>query len=648
MAPDSPTRVAVLGGGIAALAAAMELTATEDLRRQHEVTVYTMGWRLGGKGASSRNPAHANRIEEHGLHLWAGWYHNAFRMIRDAYDELGRDEDHPLPRWGDAFEPHDRITLMEELGGEWQPWTVTLGRAEGLPGDEVELIEPWEYVLLLLPWMAHFARAQGFQTPPVRPALALPDWLVALGEGLEDALDGVARWLGIVRDPLERETDPEPALGALEAWMARIERQVDEALDERPELRRAAIILDLARTYVVGMVRDGVLSRGFEAIDHLDYRDWLASHGCRSWTLDSAAVRCVYDYFFGYRDGDPEQPTIAAGAALRMVLRLLLSYRGSLFFRMTVGMGEAVFTPLYQVLRVRGVRFAFFHQVEDLEVVGDALERVHVKVQAEADGYLPLVDLDGLEVWPPEPLWHQLSSRRRGDLEAPWGPGRKRVLERGRDFDQVVVGLPPEVLRPMAPAAWREALDASPTCSTLSAQLWFARGRGRSPQGETVQTAYAQPYATWADLSHLLPKEGWRPPLDRLAYLTGVFRDGGPAAATTDVRRGDAQVAEQLNAWLAEHGRGIWPELEERDVRHRYVRANTRPSERYVLTPPGAPQARLRAGETGLDNAVLCGDWVRTGIDLGCIESAVMSGRQASRALCGSPEHVPGERDLRP
>ncbi len=78
------------------------------------------------------------------------------------------------------------------------------------------------------------------------------------------------------------------------------------------------------------------------------------------------------------------------------------------------------------------------------------------------------------------------------------------------------------------------------------------------------------------------------------------------------------------------------------------MRANTRPSERYVLTPPGAPQARLRADESGLANVVLCGDWVRTGIDLGCIESAVMSGRQASRALCGAPEHVPGERDLRP
>jgi glycine/D-amino acid oxidase-like deaminating enzyme len=46
-----PTRVAILGGGAGGLAAAFELTATPALREQYEVTVYTQGWRLGGKGA---------------------------------------------------------------------------------------------------------------------------------------------------------------------------------------------------------------------------------------------------------------------------------------------------------------------------------------------------------------------------------------------------------------------------------------------------------------------------------------------------------------------------------------------------------------------------------------------------------------------
>jgi len=62
-------RVAIVGGGCAALTAAFELSRPEHCGR-YEVTVYQMGFRLGGKGASSRGVAH--RIEEHWLHVWPG------------------------------------------------------------------------------------------------------------------------------------------------------------------------------------------------------------------------------------------------------------------------------------------------------------------------------------------------------------------------------------------------------------------------------------------------------------------------------------------------------------------------------------------------------------------------------------------------
>src|SRR2546425_4501635 len=45
-------KVAVLGGGPAAITAAFELTAAPELRDRFEVTVYQLGWRLGGKCAS--------------------------------------------------------------------------------------------------------------------------------------------------------------------------------------------------------------------------------------------------------------------------------------------------------------------------------------------------------------------------------------------------------------------------------------------------------------------------------------------------------------------------------------------------------------------------------------------------------------------
>jgi uncharacterized protein with NAD-binding domain and iron-sulfur cluster len=73
-------RIAILGGGVASLSTALELTSVPDWQTRYDITVYQMGWRLGGKGASSRNPAAGGRIEEHGLHVWFGCYDNAFRL----------------------------------------------------------------------------------------------------------------------------------------------------------------------------------------------------------------------------------------------------------------------------------------------------------------------------------------------------------------------------------------------------------------------------------------------------------------------------------------------------------------------------------------------------------------------------------------
>ena len=53
-----------------------------------DVTIFQMGGRLGGKAASSRNTQFGDRIEEHGLHLWLGYYENAFRMVRTCFEEL--------------------------------------------------------------------------------------------------------------------------------------------------------------------------------------------------------------------------------------------------------------------------------------------------------------------------------------------------------------------------------------------------------------------------------------------------------------------------------------------------------------------------------------------------------------------------------
>jgi uncharacterized protein with NAD-binding domain and iron-sulfur cluster len=50
-------KIAILGGGIAGLTTALHLSATQALRARHDITVYQMGWRLGGKCATGRGPA---------------------------------------------------------------------------------------------------------------------------------------------------------------------------------------------------------------------------------------------------------------------------------------------------------------------------------------------------------------------------------------------------------------------------------------------------------------------------------------------------------------------------------------------------------------------------------------------------------------
>src|SRR5205823_3375511 len=87
--PEPKRKIAILGGGMGAMTAAFELTDRPGWQNHYDITVYQMGWRLGGKCASGRNldPQLGKRIEEHGVHVWFGFYDNAFRMIKKCYAE---------------------------------------------------------------------------------------------------------------------------------------------------------------------------------------------------------------------------------------------------------------------------------------------------------------------------------------------------------------------------------------------------------------------------------------------------------------------------------------------------------------------------------------------------------------------------------
>jgi uncharacterized protein with NAD-binding domain and iron-sulfur cluster len=680
-------RVAVLGGGAGSLAAAFELTATPALRERYEVTVFQLGWRLGGKGASGRRdvgPAdRAQRIEEHGLHVWFGFYENAFDVMRRVYEELDRHEGAALRTWQDAFHPTDEVVLLDDTTDEWRPMRFQFPRNDAVPGIPTE--SPTLHRL-----MRDALQTLRLVEPPdgASPLLkvfdkAIDGLLAALEAflgGDDDELD-----LGDVFEGVLKLSEPFTHLGSengREPIVCRLLRRLRDLVWKATDGDRYAMTFDLMSTVFRGILRDDLDTEGFGTVNDEELTAWLARHGAREETLaESPILRAFYQLCFAYAEGDRERPSLAAGKALQAMLRMCLGYRGSIMWKMQAGMGDAIFAPIYEVLRARGVRFQFFSEVTGLGLSPDGtlVQRVDVRQQARVRGdgeYAPLVDdPGGLPSWPAAPRWDQLEDgealREAGvDFEAGGATpaATERALRLGEDFDDVVLGISIGSLAPICGelAARHERfatmLERVPTVATQALQVWMTRDPqqlGVDPLG-MISGAYVPPLDTLCDMTHLLPREGW-------PESTGVASIGYLCGTMTEVES-ETQAEADARAFAAglEHLRRnalvLWPGAAERGadgfdwsllfdpdgrdgearLRAQYWRANIRGSERYVLTPPGSVAHRLRPGESGCENLVLAGDWTRNGICGGSVEAAVTSGKLAAKALSGSPAVVPG------
>ena len=132
-----PVKVAVLGGGVAGLAAAFELSDPRHGGR-FQVTLHQLGWRLGGKCASGRDLDTARRTKEHVPHIFFGFYDNAFAMLREAYTALAADSARVFPTIEDALVAHNSLATMEQQDdGSWLPWVIDLPTLPGRPGDSL-------------------------------------------------------------------------------------------------------------------------------------------------------------------------------------------------------------------------------------------------------------------------------------------------------------------------------------------------------------------------------------------------------------------------------------------------------------------------------------------------------------------------------
>jgi len=718
------SKVAVLGGGPAAITAAFALTAPE-LGDRFEVTVYQPGWRLGGKCASGRNleADKGKRIEEHGLHVWFGFYENAFRVMREAYEELDRPAGHPLATFEDAFKGCNRVILYDRQGSGWERLALTAPTNSLVPGRQAELPHFWEVAKQACHWaVLHFEQLRQ-DMPDAFDGLApqarlSPGWFrnavgaVGMGVGVSAVAGGenlllAARQLAHARSLLETRLIPRPPLPAhptlglpglcsAEQLLARLLRRfrdwlwenvVRERVADDARLRFFFTFFDTLACATAGIVEDGVLEKGWEAINEYELCEWLSRHGAMEVTVGatpatrSPLLRAIYDVAFGYPEGAIEKANVAAGTAMSDLLRLAFTYRGSLMYKMQAGMGDTVFTPFYQVLKARGVRFEFFHTVTDvrLSMDGSHVDEISVVEQVELQGasYDPLLMVNGLECWPSQPDWKQLRDgqqlKARGvDFEREVNPlGRDtQTLVRGEDFDSVVLGIPvgalPQICGEIAErhAPFATMLEHAVTVRTQAFQLWLAKTPeqlGWPDSQDAVAGCYVEPLDTWCDMTHLLGREAWRPRdgVQGLAYFCGVLDDRAGEDATAATER----VKENAIAFLAKQIGPIWPNGVGRvgaidwslladpgrsrtgpaRLGAQYWRANTAPSERYVLTPAGSVKHRLAADASGIENLVLAGDWTRNGIDGGCVESAVLSGLQAARALTNDAKPLIGE-----
>ena len=611
-----PIRVAVIGSGCASVAAAFELTRPEHHGR-YQVTVYQSGWRMGGKGASGRGPS--GRIEEHGLHVWLGFYENAFRLLRECYAELGRDPAScPIATWRDAFFPeaHVGVTQPSTHGG-WVRWSSMFPPAPGLPGDPLDagsnpftIGSYFGHVgallrALLTDLRTHTAAAGA---PATGTAATAGDGAAAPQALLESLSERVTEWLKLgawaaatalieaaalvelVVRALPRFAD-NAALRLLHGLAGIVRAQLEALVAADDEVRCKWEVIDLVLAILVGAVRFRLMfePRGLEAIDRYECREWLRMNGASERSLDSAFVRGLYDLAMAYEGGDPARPGLAAGQALRGSLRMFFTYRGAMFWKMRAGMGDVVFAPFHEVLRRRGVAFRFFHRLENVGLAEpDAAEpggkpyvrTLHFDVQAEVAGggeYRPLVDVKGLPCWPARPDYAQLADGARlrdegVDFESHWD--RRHVgtttLEVGQDFDFVVLGVGigavPHVCREILArdARWRAMVEHVKTVASQAFQVWLDEDMAALGWREPPITlsAFAKPFDTWADMRHLVAAEDWARPPRAIAYFCNVLGDP-PAVPGRDATGYPAERRDEVRAnavrFLDEQVRHLWP-----------------------------------------------------------------------------------------
>jgi uncharacterized protein with NAD-binding domain and iron-sulfur cluster len=724
--PVRKKKVAILGGGPAALAAMMDLSKYPE---RYELSLYQVGWRLGGKCASGRGfsstlaaPDSATHVawprsQEHGLHMALGFYENFFDLLRQAYDNLDRSDAWALRTWQDALAPRQCFTLEDRpwpgFGG-WTDLPMHLPQNGLVPGERARHADASQGRPDLLDGILGFVESLLHMATrvPLRPLEAVGHKLDlgVLREVLDDLRQRGAAW---VQDAGRFVTSLQQELHAqLQPLHHRLGVQTKPAIDTDgwPFLSELAA-LEMGLRFVVGIGALLQQGKGFESLDDLEFSEWLdqtLAFPMLPWTRSSAFVRACYVLPFAYAEGNTSRPLLAAGAGARALLRILADYAGAVAYDFRAGMGECVIVPFYQTIlrRAPDTRFEFFSRVRELRTVGGQITEIHIGRQATTCGgkpYQPLVTVDRMECFPAQPLYAQLEQGERlqrgqellpsgHDLESSWtewADVETEVLVLGRDFDEVVLAIPPPAFQDLTPGlsaaspAWASQVEHVTGVPTIAAQLWLTRPLselGWSSQrsggdGPPLILSYATPLQALADMTEIARHEPWlsrQAAPQSLLYLCDAMLapPGKPAWSGPDqeyIERSREAAKKHSLAWIRESiahllpglvdeaGHVKWdlfaspvPASGEARFEAQYYRGNTSLSELYITTFPGTVKYRLPSAPEAFQNLYLAGDWTRNNIEIGSLEGAILSGRMAARAILGMSYALYGERDPMP
>jgi len=567
--PETKQKIAVLGGGLSAMTAIYTLMQEPNAKEKYDITVYQLGWRIGGKGASGVNTKIGSRIEEHGLHLWMGFYENAFRAMKSCYAQLNRPYGAPLATFEEAFKPQDNMTFAENVKGEWRDWKINFPELPGHLGDGImpgtpEFVDMWFDFLIekIKEWIGkHFEEHGSEKKKNLIDSIVhwFEEKIDQIESGLEEKI--VATGEKLLRELQEHikseQHDQDAITSAIDNFKRWIWDLVGDLVEENDLARRIYIILDLGMSLIHGMVKDGVLhwkdgklEMDYDVINEYDYREWLVKNGAHpEITAYCPFVTAMYDGPFAFKRGNALCPDVEAGTSLRIFFRLAFTCKEHVIWRMQAGMGDTIFAPWYELLvRDYGVKFKFFHEVKSMKLSTDKSEvdKIIIAKQVDLkipDLYEPLVDVKGLPCWPSEPVYKYIEDEQAEylqknniNLEMPWSDWEAREifeLKKGVDFDTIIIGFSiasiPEICSELVDAfpSWYNMLEHVQAVQTQSWQLWFnADAAQLGIADDKLLSTYVETMDTFSAMNQLLDREDW--PKENLpkyiVYLCGAMQ----------------------------------------------------------------------------------------------------------------------------